>query len=311
MKKVLATPRSFAKHSSAPVDLLAREGFTVVRNPAGNILTKAQMIDSIADCEGVIIGVDPLDKDVLDAAPNLRAIAKYGTGTDNIDLAHAAVRGIPVSVTAGANSNAVADYAFAMMLALARNLVEIDRNCRARDWKKVTGADIYGKTLGIIGLGAIGRGMAKRASGFDMRILGYDPFWNEEFAQTYSIVRASVEQICMECDVITLHVPLSEQTRHLIGRDALARMKPEAILINTARGGIVDEEALLEALTRRRIRGAGIDAFRTEPPDDPRWYALDNLLMGNHAGAATIGAAEAMSLSAAENLLKDLLEQAR
>lgn len=306
MKKILITPRSFAKHSDDPLHLLEASGFTPVRNPFGQILTREQMIEYIRDCEGVIIGIDPLDKEVLAAAGKLRAIAKYGVGTDNIDLDYARERGIPVSITAGANSDAVADFVFAMILTLARDLIVIDRNCRAGNWKKRTGLDVFGKTMGIVGLGAIGKKVAQRAIGFSMNLYACDQHWDEDFAQRNGIKRATVHEICRECDFISLHLPLTAQTRHLIGSEELAMMKNNAILINTARGGIVDEDALLDALSSGSIRGAGVDAFVNEPPNDPRWFRLDNVVLGNHAAASTVGAANAMSMMAACNLLDDL-----
>jgi D-3-phosphoglycerate dehydrogenase len=309
MKKILATPRSFANHSDEPLKLLELAGFTVIKNPVGRILTKEEMIRYLSDCEGVIVGVDPLDRDVLESAHSLRAIAKYGVGTDNIDVDYAKERGIPVTVTAGANSEAVADWTFSLMLALARDLIPIDRKCRERDWKKITGTDVYGKTLGIIGLGAIGKGVARRAFGFDMQVLACEPYWDDEFAIKWGVTRASVNEICRECDFITLHVPLTENTRNTIGKKELELMKKDVVLINTSRGGIVDEDALLEALFERRIRGAGVDAFCVEPPEDPRWYSLENLIIGNHAGAATYGAADMMGLMAAKNILGSLLSR--
>jgi D-3-phosphoglycerate dehydrogenase len=306
MTKILATPRSFANRSPEPLELLERAGFTVIKNPVGRILTEAEMIQYLADCEGVIVGVDPLGREVMEKAPKLRAIAKYGVGTDNIDVSYAKERGIPVTVTAGANSEAVADWTFSLMLALARDLITIDRKCRERDWKKITGTDVYGKTLGIIGLGAIGKGVARRASGFNMRVLAQEPYWDDDFAKKWGIQQATVHEICRESDFITLHVPLCENTRSIIGKNELELMKKDAVLINTSRGGIVDEDALLDALSERRIRGAGIDAFSKEPPEDPRWYSQGNIIIGNHAGAATYGAADMMSLMAAKNLINSL-----
>lgn len=306
MVKVLITPRSFAKNDDTPLKLLERNGITVVRNDSGGILNKQQMIECIADCEGVIIGVDPLDKDVLSAAPNLRAVAKYGVGVDNIDLNYCGKNNIPVSRTVGANSAAVADYAFALMLALARKVIPIDRGCRQNNWSKITTLDVSGKTLGLIGLGAIGRQMVLRAKGFSMKVMAYDPFWDDAYAQSAGVTRTDVPTICRECDFISLHLPLTDQTRHMIGGEQLAMMKPTAILINTARGGIIDDDALLRALKRNLIAGAGLDAFATEPPEDQSWYALDNVVIGSHCAASTVGAANMMSMMAAENLLKDL-----
>ncbi|MDD3164415.1 MAG: phosphoglycerate dehydrogenase [Oscillospiraceae bacterium] len=306
MKKVLVTPRSFAKTDDAPVRLLQEAGYTIVRNPAGKIMTKEEMQTCIADVDGVIIGVDPLDADVLACAKNLRAIAKYGVGTDNIDKNYAASHHIPVSITAGANSNAVADYAFALMMGCARRVVKIDAMCHEKQWTKVMGADVYGKTVGIFGLGAIGKGVAKRAAGFDMQVLAYDVFWDDAYAAAHGITRATPAEIFRQADFISLHLPLTDETRGIIGAAELATMKPNVVLVNTARGGLIDEPALIAALQQGRIWGAGIDVFEQEPPANPELYTLDNLIMGSHCAASTNGASETMSMMAAQNLLRDL-----
>jgi len=246
--KILVTPRSFGKTDPKAFDMLAEAGFTVVRNDTGGIMTAEQISEALADCDGVILGVDPLNKDVLDAAPNLKAVAKYGVGTDNIDLDECKRRGIKVTITVGANANAVADYALALMLAVARKVIPVDAQCRKGDWSKTSSVDVYGKTLGLIGLGAIGKGVAKRAKGFDMRVLAYDVYWDGAYAASAGIQRADLETIYRECDFISLHVPLTDATRSMIGERELAMMKPECVLVNTARGGIVDEDALLSAL---------------------------------------------------------------
>lgn len=304
--KVLVTPRSFGKTDPGLFDRLREAGLEVIRNETGGILDEGAMKELIAPCEGVILGVDPMNAAVLDAAPGLRAIAKYGVGLDNIDLAACEARGIKVSRTVGANSDAVADYAFALMLGVARRVAFIDRRCRERDWGKVTTIDVHGKTLGIIGLGAIGRRVAKRARGFDMRVLASDSVWDADFAGASGIVRADADRICRECDFITLHCLLNDETRNIINAARIASMKPTAVLVNTARGGLIDEAALLAALKAGRIWGAGLDVFAHEPPEDPDWYSLDNVIMGSHCSSSTAGAVNLMGTMAVDNLLRDL-----
>lgn len=306
MEKILITPRSFGKTDPAPFALIRQAGYEIVENQTGAILTKAQMIEAISSVSGVIVGVDPLDRDVLEAGKSLRAIAKYGVGTDNIDSVYAKARGIKLSITSGANSNAVADYTLALMLACARRVCEINARCHERNWGKLIGADLYGKTLGILGLGAIGKGVAKRAQGFDMNVLAYDVFWDEAYAGSHGIHRAEPGEIFSACDFISLHLPLSKDTRGIVGADAFGSMKRNAILINTARGGLIDEAALIAALSGQQILAAGIDVFEEEPPKNEALYALPNLIMGSHCAASTTGASEAMSLMAAQNLLGDL-----
>lgn len=304
--KILVTPRSFGKTNPELFDRLTQAGLEVVRNDTGGILSADQMREKLAGCQGVILGVDPMSADVLAAAPELRAIAKYGVGLDNIDLEACKQRGIAVSRTVGANSNAVADYALTLMLMVARKAGLIDRRCREKDWGKITSIDLYGKTLGIVGLGAIGRCVVKRAQGFGMKILGHDIAWDEAWASAEGVERADMDRICREADFITLHTVLTDETRNCISAGRIAMMKKTAVIINTARGGLIDETALLAALQEGRIYGAGLDVFEQEPPADPAWYALDNLVMGSHCSSSTVGATETMGRMAVDNLLRDL-----
>ena len=305
-EKILVTPRSFGKNMPELFEMLEQAGYEVKRNTTGAILSHEQMRDMLADCVGVIIGVDPLDAEILACAPHLRAVAKYGVGVDNIDLDYCQSHSIRVSRTVGANSEAVADYALALMLAVARGVVQIDGKCRKLNWGKITTRDVSHATLGLFGLGAIGRLVAKRARGFDMKIMAYDPYWPEEFARQNSIERAEPQEIFQNADFISLHLPLTPETEGFVGRKELAMMKKDAVLINTARGGLVDEKALLEALKEKQIYGAGLDAFAHEPPEDNDWFALDNVVLGSHCAASTRGATENMGRMATENLLKDL-----
>lgn len=304
--KVLITPRSFGKANPELFTRLEKAGLDIVRNNTGHILDEKSMCELIAPCAGVILGVDPMNASVLAHAPGLRAISKYGVGLDNIDLEACKKRGIKVSRTVGANSNAVADYAFALMLGVARRLCLIDRHCREKDWQKITSIDVYGKTLGIVGLGAIGKCLARRARGFEMRIMACDTHWDDEFAASLGIARASIDEICGQADFISLHCLLNEETKGIINEARLGMMKKNAILINTARGGLVDEDALLRALEENRIYGAGLDVFEHEPPRNPQWYRLDNLIMGSHCSSSTLGATELMGSMAVDNLLRDL-----
>ena len=305
-EKILVTPRSFGKNMPELFEMLEQVGYEVKRNTTGAILDQGQMREMLADCVGVIIGVDPLNAEILACAPYLRAVAKYGVGVDNIDLDYCQRHSIRVSRTVGANSEAVADYALALMLAVARGVVQIDGTCRKLNWGKITTRDVSHATLGLFGLGAIGRLVAKRARGFDMKIMAYDPYWPEEFARQNGIERADPQAIFRKADFISLHLPLTPETEGFVGRKELAMMKEDAVLINTARGGLVDEKALLKALKEKRIYGAGLDAFAHEPPEDNDWFALDNVVLGSHCAASTRGATENMGRMATENLLKDL-----
>ena len=291
-EKILTTPRSYGKDMPELFAQLEAE--------------KDAMKEMLADCVGVIVGVDPMDAEVLASAPKLRAIAKYGVGVDNIDMDYCKEHGIKVSRTVGANSEAVADYAMALMLAVARKVPEIDRKCRKLNWGKITTRDVSHATLGLFGLGAIGRHVAERAQGFGMKVIAYDPYWPEEFAREHGIERADAETIFKNADFISLHLPLMPDTEGFVGEKELGWMKKDAILINTARGGLVDEKALLKALKEGRIYGAGLDAFAHEPPEDDDWFELDNVVLGSHCAASTTGATRNMGRMATENLLRDL-----
>lgn len=306
MTKILVTPRSFGKHSHAAIELLEKQGLEVVFNPYGRILTEEEMKKEIADVEGIIVGVDPLNSDILAKATNLKAISKYGVGTDNIDLDYCKVHQIPVTITNNANSDSVADFAFGLMLAVARRLVEVDSACRRLDWGKKTSIGVYGKTIGVLGTGAIGKGVIKRAKGFNMNILAYDVYKDEAFAEEYGVQYAPLDQIFAESDFISLHLPAVEETKDLINREAFEKMKETAILVNTARGELVDETALYEALKNKKIWGAGVDVFKNEPPENKKLLELDNIVIGAHSAASTVEAVDAMSWMAAKNILESL-----
>jgi len=303
---VLITPRSYGASDPSLFERLRAAGFELIKNDTGGILSKAMMIERIAFCAGVILGVDPMDADVIAAAPGLRAVAKYGVGVDNIDLDAAKARGIKVSRTVGANAEAVADYTMALMLSLARSVIPIDRQCRRGNWSKIAASDVSRKTLGLFGLGAIGKLVARRAQGFSMKVLAYDPFWDEVYAQANGIERVEPEHIFREADFISLHLPLTDETYNFVGERQLGMMKPNAYLINTARGGLIDEKALLTALRARRIGGAGLDAFEKEPPENKEWFEMDNVVLGSHCAASTPGATKNMGAMATENLIRDL-----
>ena len=304
--KILITPRSYGKTDKKVFEMLDQAGIDYQINETGAILSKEQMIEKLQDCDGVIVGVDPMDGEVINRANKLKVISKYGVGVDNIDLETAAQKGIKVSKTVGANSEAVADYAMALMLSLARKVLPIDANCRQGNWKKITSIDVSHKTIGILGFGAIGKLVAKRAQGFDMRVLAYDVYWDEDYARAHSIERKDPDTIFKEADFISLHLPLLPETQNIIGADQFAVMKPTTIIVNTARGGLINEDALLNALKEKQIYGAGIDVFVEEPPSNEEWYGLDNVILGSHCAASTVDAALNMGRLATENLIRDL-----
>jgi len=264
----------------------------------------------LAQAEGVFsLLTDRIDAEVMAAAPRLKVISNFAVGFDNIDIPAATKRGIVVTHTPDVLTETVADFTVCLVLAAARRLVEADRYTREGKWKTwepllLAGQDIHHATLGLIGLGRIGAAVARRAQGFGMRVLYYDVVRREDLERSLSIAYRSLDDVLRDSDVISVHVPLSEQTRHLIGRPQFALMKNTAVFVNTSRGPVVDQAALAEALASRRIFAAGIDVFEQEPvsPSDPL-LKLDNVVVVPHIASASIPTRIRMATLAAENLV--------
>lgn len=298
-KKVLITSRSFGQVSAEPETILKESGFEPLFYNQG--FEEEAFRRRIADCDALIIGSHPLSEQALIGAPRLKIICKHGTGLDNIDLDLTSRYGITVTNVPAVNSNAVADLAFSLMLNAARRTAFAARQVKEGVWTRVVGVDVYGKSLAIIGFGEIGRCMARRGAGFDMDILVYDPALDklpEEFTEAAALV--SFEEALAKADFLSLHVPLNENTRHLIGAREIDRMKRSSILINTARGGIVDEAALVGALKDGRIAGAAVDVLEEEPPSRSNpILSFDNVEVTPHIGMYSFEAINAVSVIAA------------
>lgn len=271
------------------------------------------LIEKIRDCEGVLTLLsDKMDAEVMDNAPKLRVISNYAVGYDNIDVPEATKRGIMVTNTPGVLTETTADLAFALILATARRIVEADKYTRMGIWKTwgpmlLLGRDVYGATLGIIGFGRIGQAVARRAKGFNMRILYYDIKRNEEAERELGAEYRDLPSLLREADIVTIHTPLTKETYHMIGEKELSLMKPTAILVNTARGAVVDQKALYKVLKEKRIFGAGLDVYEKEPIDkDDPLIELDNVVLLPHIGSASVETREKMAIMAAENLLAGL-----
>ncbi|MDH7570842.1 MAG: glyoxylate reductase [Armatimonadota bacterium] len=271
------------------------------------------ILQKVRDLDGILpLLTDRMDAEVMDRAPRLKVIANYAVGYDNVDVPAATQRGILVCNTPGVLTETTADLAFALLMAAARHIVAADAYTRAGKWKTwgpllFLGQDIHHATLGLVGLGRIGSEMAKRARGFDMRVLYYDPRRNTEAETRLGVEYASLERVLKESDFVSLHTPLTPETRHLIGARELAMMKPTAILINTSRGPVVDQKALYEALRNKTIYAAGLDVFDTEPipPDDPL-LTLENVTVVPHIASASFATRTRMATLAAENLIAGL-----
>lgn len=262
--------------------------------------------------EAVIVRTAPMKAGDIDRYPNLRLISKHGAGTDNIDLAYARQKGIPVTNTPGANSNSVAELIVGLMLALSRNMLKADRMTRAglERWTQpaLAGFELHGKRIGLVGLGKIGQRTGEiLREGFGCTILGYDPYLPQEVIRKMTGITLynDLNELLMECDYLSLSVPLTDQTRNLIDREQLALMKPTAYLINTARGAVVNEEALARALAQKALAGAALDVFEKEPPSPHNPLMLcENFIATPHLGAATDEALIRMGMCALEQAIK-------
>lgn len=309
MARIFVSALSFGRYSPEPRRLLENAGHEVVLNPLGRPLTEEELAGFVADCEAVIVGVDPVSERVLEAGKKLKVVAKHGVGVDNIDLKAAKARGIVVTNVPSSNSEAVADLTFGLLLAVTRQIPRADAALRQGTWKRFVGPELYQKTLGILGLGAIGKGVARRARGFDMRVLAYDVRWDEAFAREHGVERASLEQVFRESDFVSLHLPLLPSTERIVNAGTLALMKPTSYLINAARGELIDEAALYSALAGGKLAGAALDAFAQEPPaaDNPL-FTLPNVVVTPHIGAYSFEANRNMGVGAARNVLAVLAE---
>lgn len=293
----------------AGLDMLA-EHFDVEVNPEDRLLTQKELIEAVKDADALVsLLSDTISSEVMDAAPRLKAIHNYAVGFNNIDIAAATQRGICVTNTPGVLTDATADLAFALILATARRVVEADKFMRAgkfTGWKPMLflGTDVHHKTLGIIGFGRIGQAVAERAAGFKMRVLYTGRHRQpEEVEKRCRAEFVSMETLLAESDFISLHVPLTPETRHLIGEPQFNMMKKTAILINTARGPVVDEKALVRALKSGRIAGAGLDVYEQEPEFEPELAEMDNVVMLPHIGTAAVETRTKMSVMVAEDAI--------
>ena len=302
--KILVTPTSFKPDKGGPaLELLRSFSTDLVFNSQGKPLSEEELIPLIADCEGFIAGVDFVTRKVIEHAPKLKVISRYGVGVDRVDLEAAKEKGVAVCNTPGVNANAVADLTFAMLLCIARRVPLLDRKTKAGEWVRSTGFELYGKTIGILGLGAVGKAVAKRASGFSMKVMAYDPFINREYARANGIAAAGFDDVIKEADFISLHLPLMDETKNIINEEKMKAMKKGAVIINAARGGLIDETAAYKLLESGHLGGLGLDAFEAEPPGSSPLFALDNVVVTPHTGAHTAEATAAMAEVSVKNLI--------
>ena len=307
--KVINTSPSFAKYSSHPVDVLHENGFEVQSFPAD--VTLETLKPHLADADALIVAFTEVNAELLDCAPHVKMVCKHGVGVDNIDLAETKSRGIWVTNVPSANKHAVADFTFTLLLSLARQVPQADAQTKLGQWPKIFATDAYGKTIGIFGLGNIGKQVALRARGFNMRVMAFDFFEDKAFAAEHGITFVSKEVLLAQSDFITLHMPLTDTTHNFIAAAELNQMKPSAFLINASRGGVVNEMDLYAALSAKQIAGAASDVFETEPLTDHPLFSLDNFIATSHIAGYTDGAINAIGEHCVENIVAALVQNTR
>lgn len=305
-KKVLIAARSFSRSPEAKA-VLEEQGYELILNPHDRPLEEAELMEMIKGVDALVAGNDAVTSAVIAAGvPNLKIIAKHGVGYNNIDVNAAKNYGIPVTVTPGANSKSVAELAFGLMLAVARGIPRMDCSVRAGSWDRITGHELGGKVLGIIGMGNIGGELAKRAVGFDMKIIAYDVFPKQEFIDKYGVAYLPLPEVIAQADFLSLHAPSTHETIGMINQKTLSSMKRSAFLINTARGDLVVEDDLYQALSEGVIAGAALDTFSKEPLTESNLFDLKNIVVIPHAGAATHEAVIRTGLMGAEEVVRVL-----
>lgn len=306
--RILVTPTSFfSEENREIVKYLERNGCELLPSPVRRPLEAREIPPLLNGVDGYIAGLDWITAEVIqEAPPTLRVISRYGVGYDRVDVAAAKEKGIAVTNTPRANVQAVADFAVGLMLSVARSIPTLRNATAEGSWMRCSGIELYGKTLGVIGMGNIGKAVIRRCRGFDMRILAYEPYPDLSFARQENVRVCALEEVLRESDVVTLHLPLSSKTKHILNAETIGQMKPGAILINTARGGLIAEDAALDALNCGNLYGLGIDVYEKEPPENLALLSHRRVVATPHAAAHTTEAVQAMAKMAAENLLQVL-----
>jgi D-3-phosphoglycerate dehydrogenase len=278
-------------------------GFELIYPKKMNQLTEAELLDHLGGITAALAGSEPYTRRVLAAHPQLRVIARAGVGYDAVDLQAATEQGVAVTITPNTNQDAVAEHTFTLILALAKNLISQHNGTVQGRWPRQANLPLRGRTLAIAGLGRIGKAVAIRGACFGMRLLAYEPFPDHEFAGQYGVSFVAWEELLARADFLSLHMPATKESRHLINRHTLARMKPTAFIINTARGTLINEADLVEALRGKKIGGAGIDVFEQEPPGDHPLFHLENVVITPHAAGVDLQSRDDMALSAAQAIV--------
>jgi phosphoglycerate dehydrogenase-like enzyme len=301
--KVLVTARSVAG-SAAALGAMRDAGCEVLVEHTPFPFDEEWLVAQLGDVAGLIAAMEPLTRRVLDAAPRLRVIARPGVGHDTVDVAAATQRGIAVTIAAGANDQSVADFTMGLLLASARAIVDAAGSVQRHGWERTVGTEVWSKTLAVVGLGRIGRNVARRARGFDMRVLAVARHPDQDLATQFGVEFVPLDQALAEADFVSLHLPLTPDTSNLIDEHALAAMKRGACLINTSRGGLVDEAALAAAVRRGHLAGAAVDVLRVQGEGSPSLLiGVPGILVTPHMASFSRESMERVAMSAAQSIV--------
>lgn len=309
MNKILVTPRSLTKDGHPSLQRLKDAGYEVIFSTPGIQPDEQELLRLLPDCVGMLAGVEPITARVLEAAKTLKVISRNGVGVSNVDCAAAERLGIKVLITPGANARGVAELTMGLILGLARSISFGDASLKNKKWDRRKGFELQGKTLGLIGCGQIGKTVARLALAFEMRVLAFDPFQDEQFRPSEQFAYVTLEQVLAAADVLSLHCPPQPDKSPLIDAAAIAKMKKGVCLINTARAELLDENAVRAALDSGHIAGLAMDVFTTEPPTDWRLAAHPRTVATAHIGGFTEESVDRAVSMAVDNLLAALKEQ--
>ena len=302
--KVLVTATNYSKYCQAGKKILENAGCKIIENPHGRPYTFDELKEIVEDIDGVVVGVDDWNEDVFKLAPKLKGMARFGVGVDNIDLNAAKEHGIIVCNSPGINSSAVAEQAVALMLSLIRNIPEMNRAVRKGEWPRPMFHELKSRTIGFLGFGAIARNVAQRLAGFGPEMIAYDKYPNQEAADKLGVRLVSQEEVLKESDIISIHLPTRDETKHFINKETIQQMKDGVYIVNTARGSIVNEADMAGALESGKAAGFGTDVFEHEPIDlSGPLFKYDNYIATPHVSAETFENCETTSVVTARALL--------
>ena len=305
MSEIFLASPSFGQYSFRPKNILEEYNFTLKGNYLGRKLLPEEIVDLAYNADGIIAGTESYSEDVINKLPNLKVISRLGVGLDNIDLKIADEKGIKVFIT-NSPAPAVAELILGLMLDIKRRISNQNQNLKEGKWEKKMGSLLQGNTLGIIGLGTVGKALIRLVQGFDFIVLAYDQVKDEKFQREYNVQYTELNTLLKESDIVSLNINLTDQTKYLINKTRLKLMKSDSVLINTSRGKIVDELALYTALKNGKLAGAGLDVFEQEPYSG-LFTELENVVLTPHIGSYAKEVRVQMEIEAAQNLIKGLL----